>query len=163
VLLTGYIVHVGLTGMRTCYVRAIGRPGLEARYSTVWTISNAALTVPFALLAGMIGVVSATAATGILASAYFVVLCRRAERLPFILPSRRWWILAATAACLTVLGELLVLQTDVHGFVGLVLTGVPPLLAVAILLPFERHRFSLFQRPLPADDVDVTIARRDSA
>ena len=163
VLLTGYIVHVGLTGMRTCYVRAIGRPGLEARYSTVWTISNAALTVPLALVAGMIGVVSATAATGILASAYFVVLCRRTERLPFLLPSRRSWVLAATAAVLTVLGELLVLGTDVHGFVGLVLTGVPPLVAVAILLPFERHRLPVFQRPLPADNVDVTTARRDSA
>jgi O-antigen/teichoic acid export membrane protein len=88
VLLTGYIVYVGLTGMRTCYVRAIGRPGLEARYSTVWTVCNAALTVPLALAAGMIGVVSATAATGIVASVYFVLLCRWAERLPFYLPRR---------------------------------------------------------------------------
>ena len=27
ILLAGYTVHVGLTGMRTCYVRAVGRPG----------------------------------------------------------------------------------------------------------------------------------------
>ena len=45
VLLTGYIVHVGLTGMRTCYVRAVGRPGLEARYSTVWTIFTSLILV----------------------------------------------------------------------------------------------------------------------
>ena len=141
VLLTGYIVHVGLTGMRTCYVRAIGRPGLEARYSTVWTVCNAALTIPLALVAGMVGVVSATAATGIVASVYFVFLCKWAERLPFYLPGLRWWLIAAGAACVTVLGEVLVLRTGIDGFVGLVASGIPPLVALSIAVPFERRRF----------------------
>jgi len=140
VLLTGYIVHVGLTGMRTCYVRAVGRPGLEARYSTIWTIFNAALTVPLALIAGMIGVVGATAGTGIVASVYFVFLCRREEGLPFFLPGRSWWLFAAAAACITVVGELVVLRSGLHGFVGLVATGVPPLLALTIVAPVERRR-----------------------
>src|SRR5918996_4919381 len=50
VLLAGYTVHVGLTGMRTCYVRAVGRPGLETRCSTMWTGINVVLTVPLLLL-----------------------------------------------------------------------------------------------------------------
>jgi O-antigen/teichoic acid export membrane protein len=161
VLLSGYIVHVAFTGIRTCYVRAVGRPGLEARYSAVWTICNAALTVPLALLAGMVGVVSATAATGMLASLYFVFLSRREERLPLVLPSKRWWILAATAATLTVAGEIAVLRTDVHGFVGLAMTGVPPLVALAIVAPLARQRLPVLGRTPTTDAVDVGIARRD--
>jgi hypothetical protein len=141
VLLTGYIVHVGLTGMRTCYVRAVECPGLEARYSTVWTVCNAGLTIPLALVAGMIGVVSATAATGIVASVYFVFLCRRAEQLAFYLPGLRWWIIAAGAAWLTLFGELIILRTGLDGFIGLVASGLPPLLALSIAVPFERRRF----------------------
>jgi O-antigen/teichoic acid export membrane protein len=141
ILLLGYVVHVGLTGARTCYVRAVGRPGLEARYSTVWTICNAALTVPLGIAAGMIGVVSATAATGILASVYFVFLCRRAERLPVVIPERRWWILAAGGGCVTVAGELVVVRTGLNGFVGLAATALPPLLALAIFAPIERRWF----------------------
>jgi O-antigen/teichoic acid export membrane protein len=140
VLLTGYIVHVGFTGMRTCYVRAIGRPGLEARYSTVWTVANAALTVPLALAAGMIGVVGATAGTGVLASLYFVSLCRREERLPVFIPGPRWWAIAAVAAGVTVLGELVVIQTGVHGFAGLVLSGIPTLAGLGLLAAIELRR-----------------------
>jgi len=140
VLLTGFIAHVGFTGVRTCYVRAIGRPGLEARYSTVWTVCNAISTVPLALAAGMIGVVGATAGTGIIASLYFVWLCKRAEGLPLILPDGRWWILAAAAASVTVAGELAVLSAGVGGFPGLVLTGVPALVGLGILAVADRRR-----------------------
>jgi hypothetical protein len=65
ILRTGYMVHVGLTGMRTCYVRAVGRPGLEKRYSLVWTVTNTAITIPAVIVGGFIGVVGATAATGL--------------------------------------------------------------------------------------------------
>jgi O-antigen/teichoic acid export membrane protein len=142
VLLSGYMFHVGLTGMRTCYVRAVGRPGLEARYSTVWTVLNAALTVPFAIAAGMIGVVSVTAATGIAASGYFVWLCRGAEGLPSVTPPGRWWIAAPIAALVTVLGEAALLRTDAHGLVGLAASCLPPLLGLAVFVPsgvFRRH------------------------
>ena len=133
ILLAGFMVHVTLTGMRTCYVRAVGRPGLETRYSLVWTAGNALLTVPLALLAGLLGVVTATATAGIVASTYFVVLCRRRERLPFVLPPLRWWGLAALASGITVAGELALLQTGLHGFLGLALAGVPALVGLSVL------------------------------
>lgn len=133
VLLAGYTVHVGLTGMRTCYVRAVGRPGLETRCSTAWTVVNLALTVPAVLLFEVVGVVAATAVAGMVASIYFVSLCRRQERLHIELPDRRWWVLAATAIALTVAGELAILSTGFHGFLALALTGVPALVGWAII------------------------------
>jgi O-antigen/teichoic acid export membrane protein len=139
VLLTGYMVHVGLTGMRTCYVRAVGRPGLETRYSLVWTIANAAVTIPMALLAGLVGVVTATAATGIIASVYFVELCRRREGLPVIAPGGRWWAFVVAGATVTVAGELAIVQTDLHGFLALVLAGVPALLGLLVVALSRRQ------------------------
>jgi O-antigen/teichoic acid export membrane protein len=132
VLLAGYVVHVGFTGMRSCYVRAVGRPGLETRYALVWTIGNALFTVPLALVAGVVGVVSVTAVTSLIASLYFVVLCRRAEQLPFVAPPRRWWYFAPVAVAVTVVGEVAILQTGLHGFLALGLTGVPALVALGI-------------------------------
>jgi O-antigen/teichoic acid export membrane protein len=132
ILLSGYMVHVALTGMRTCYVRAIGRPGLETRYSLVWTIGNSLITIPLALLAGVVGVVAATAVTGIVASIYFVALCHRTERLGIVLPSRHWWTLAAAAVGLTAAGELLIVYTGLHGFLALALTGLPALAGLAL-------------------------------
>jgi hypothetical protein len=139
VLLTGYIVHVSLTGMRTCYVRAVGRPGLETRYSLVWTIGNAVVTIPAAVLGGLVGVVTATAVTGIVASVYFVSLCRRREELPVIVPGRRWWGLALVAAAVTIAGELAIVQTDLHGFVALGLSGLPALLGLLIFAASRRQ------------------------
>jgi O-antigen/teichoic acid export membrane protein len=149
-LLACYIVHVALTGVRTCYVRAVGRPGLEMRYSVVWTVTNAMLTVPFALVGGMLGVVAATAFTGTVASAYFVVVCKRAEGLSATVPERRWWAWAAPAVGLTVVGELAILQTDVHGFLPLLLTGLPALAGLALLAAgglLGQRRFTLTRAP----------------
>ncbi len=131
ILLAGYTIHVGLTGMRTCYVRAVGRPGLETRCSATWTAVNAVLTVPLALLFGVLGVVTATAVAGMVASVYFVGLCRREERLPVIMLNRGWWLLAAAAV--TVAGELAIVYADFHGFLALALTGIPALAGWAIV------------------------------
>jgi O-antigen/teichoic acid export membrane protein len=131
VLLAGYTVHVGLTGMRTCYVRAIGRPGLEMRSSIAWALLNAILTLPLALLFGVLGVVAATAVAGMVASVYFVFLCRAKEGLPIIRLDTRWWLLAAAAGSLTVAGELAIVYTAYHGFLALVLSGLPALIAWA--------------------------------
>jgi O-antigen/teichoic acid export membrane protein len=139
ILLAGYMVHVGLTGMRTCYVRAVGRPGLETRYSLVWTVGNAILTIPLALLAGVVGVVSVTAVTGVVASVYFVGLCRRKERLPVIAPGARWWGVAVAAAGVTVAGELAIVHTSLQGFLALALTGVPALVGLVILAASRRQ------------------------
>jgi len=133
ILLSGFVVHVGFTGMRTCYVRAVGRPGLEARYSVVWTIGNAAFTIPLAILVGVVGVVTTTAVTGAVASVYFVVLCRKTEGLAVVVPGRRWAVMATAAAGLTILGELLVMRTNLHGFLALGLSDIPPATAWFIL------------------------------
>jgi O-antigen/teichoic acid export membrane protein len=133
ILLTGYSIHVSLTGMRTCYVRAVGRPGLETRYSLVWTVTNAATTVPAAIAGGLLGVVGATAATGVLASVYFVALCRRTEHLDVVVPEPRWWRWAAVAVCLTVAGELAIVATDFHGFFAFALAAVPGMVAFLTL------------------------------
>jgi O-antigen/teichoic acid export membrane protein len=132
ILLAGYVVHVGLTGLRTCYARAVGRPGLETRYALVWTVANAVLTIPFALAAGVVGVVTATAVTALMASVYFVALCRRTERLSVIVPGKRWWRVAAVAVGITIAGEIAIVQTSLHGFFALALTGLPALAGLAI-------------------------------
>lgn len=48
---------------------------------------------------------------------------------------------AAGAALLTLFGELIILRTGLDGFIGLVASGLPPLLALSIAVPFERRRF----------------------
>jgi O-antigen/teichoic acid export membrane protein len=150
VLLVGYTVHVALTGMRTCYVRAIGRPGLETRCSTTWTVLNLLLTVPFVLAAGVVGVVAATAFAGMVASVYFVGLCRRTEALPLILPAARWWWTIVAAVALTVAGELLLLRTGVGGFAGLALSGIPAATGWALLAAGMRAQVGGWFRPSPS-------------
>jgi len=132
VLLAGYSVQVALTGIRTCFVRAIGRPGHETRYSWCATAVNLALTVPLTLLFGVVGVVLATALGIMVGSAYFVVLCRRLaglreQRLP-----RRWYPATVLATAVAVLGGLLVLSLGVHGVLPLMLAGVPVLAGLAV-------------------------------
>jgi O-antigen/teichoic acid export membrane protein len=147
-LLSGYVVHVGLTGMRTCYVRAVGRPGLETRYSFVWMLGNLVLTIPLALVAGVIGVVAATALTGIAASLYFVALCRRSEQLGVVVPERRWWGLAALAGGLTAVGELAIVESDLHGFLALALAALPALFALAIWTLAAGERWKVASSPI---------------
>ena len=104
ILTIGYGLHVALTGIRTCFVRSIGRPGLEHNTSLFPTILNVVLTVPFVLAFHVVGVVSATAVALTSASLYFVWLGR-----PFglhdKLPEPRWWLAIALAAGVTILGE----------------------------------------------------------
>jgi O-antigen/teichoic acid export membrane protein len=150
VLLAGYTVHVGLTGMRTCYVRAVGRPGLETRCSTMWTVVNLLLTVPLALVAGVVGVVAATAFAGMVASVYFVRLCRRTEALPLILPPAHWRLTVAAAVALTVACELLLLQTGAGGFLGLALSGIPAFAGWALVAAGMRSRVTGRLRATPS-------------
>lgn len=139
VLLAGYSVQVALTGIRTCFVRAIGLPGHETRYSWFSTAVNLALTVPLTLLFGVMGVVLATAVGITAGSVYFVVLCRRLAGLRDRRLPGRWWPVTLAAALVACLGNLLVLRLGWHGVLPLALAGVPVLAAIglawALLLP----------------------------
>jgi len=54
-------VTAGLTtGTGAAYLRALGRPGLEARYGLVVMGTNIVLTIPLALAAGARGIVAGT-------------------------------------------------------------------------------------------------------
>jgi O-antigen/teichoic acid export membrane protein len=140
ILLAGYVVHVGLTGMRTCYVRAIGRPGLEMQYALVWTGCNAALLLPLTLLGGVAGAAAATAISAAVSSVYFVRLCIRTEGLRAVPPGRRWWTMAAVGGPMTVAGELVIASTTLGGFPALAMSGVPPLISLGLIAVVSRRR-----------------------
>ena len=131
VLLAGYSLQVALTGMRTCVVRAIGRPGLETRYSWCSTVVNLALTVPLTLLFGVVGVVLATSIGLMAGSLYFVFLCRRHVGLREQPLPGRWVPATALAVVVACLGELLVLAAGWHGALPLLLAGLPVLAGLA--------------------------------
>lgn len=132
VLLAGYAVQVAFTGMRTCFVRAIGRPGLETRYSWCSTVVNLALTVPLTLMFGVIGVVVATSVGIVVGSLYLVVLCRRLARLRERRLPRRWVPATVSALITAGAGELLVLRLGWHGALPLLLAGLPVLAGLGI-------------------------------
>ncbi|MFE3031423.1 lipopolysaccharide biosynthesis protein [Streptomyces canus] len=136
VLLAGYTLQVAFTGMRTCFVRAIGRPGLETRYSWCSTAVNLALTVPLALLFGVVGVVLGTMIGLTAGSAYFVVLCRREAGLRERRLPGRWFPATALATAVALAGDLLVLRSGAHGLLPLLLAGLPVLagLGAAVIL-----------------------------
>ena len=67
-----------LAGVASVYCRAIGRPGVEAKYSLALIVGNMALSWPCTALWGIIGAVGSTAAVQVVAGAYF---CRMMHRL----------------------------------------------------------------------------------
>lgn len=144
VLMAGYTVHVAVTGIRTCFVRAVGTPGLETRYSLVAMALNLALTIPFAVLFGAVGAVAATAAGIAAGSLYFVRLYGRVAHLHDQVPSQRWLLATALAVALTVVGELLVEYSDWHGVLPLLLAGVPALVGLTVvaaqMISWSGHR-----------------------
>ncbi|MET9115321.1 oligosaccharide flippase family protein [Streptomyces longwoodensis] len=132
VLMAGYTVQVALTGVRTCFVRAVGRPGHETRYSWCATVVNLALTVPLALALGVVGVVLATAVGVTVGSLYFVVLCRRSAGLRDRPLPARWLPATALATAVAVAGDLLVLCLGRHGVLPLLLAALPVLAGLAV-------------------------------
>ena len=96
------------------------------------TVVNLALTVPFAVLFGLVGVVAATVVGLLASSLYFVVLCRRIAGLRDRRLTLRWAGATALGAIATVLGELLVLRLEWHGLVPLLLAGLPVLAGLLV-------------------------------
>ncbi len=141
ILLTaGYMVQVATTGMRTCFVRSVGRPGLETRYSLGAMALNLVLTIPFAVLFGAVGVVAATTAGLVVGSLYFVRLCGRVADLHDQFVSPRWVLAVGLAVTVTIAGELLVRRTGMHGMLALLVSGGPALVGLTIVAV---HQFGL--------------------
>lgn len=139
VLLAGYSVQVALTGVRTCFVRAIGRPGYETRYSWCATAVNLVLTVPLTLMFGVVGVVLATAVGIMAGSLYFVLLCRRVAGLRERRLPRSWLPATVLATLIAGVGDLLILRLGWHGALPLLLAGVPVLAGLATALALIRR------------------------
>ena len=126
VLLFGYTVHVALTGMRTCYVRAVGRPGPRDTLLDDVDRRQPRADGPARVAGGRRGRGVRHRLVGSIASVYFVALCRRTEALPLIVPGARWWATAVVAGATTVAGELAAaIKLGVRGFLGLLLSGIP--------------------------------------
>ena len=66
-----------LTGVATAYVRAIGRPGLEARYAVVLVVGNLALSGPCTYFGGLAGAVWSTFAVQLAGVIYFYRIMAR--------------------------------------------------------------------------------------
>jgi O-antigen/teichoic acid export membrane protein len=132
VLALGYTTQGALTGVRTCYVRAVARPGLETRYAVLSTIINVALTIPLAYLFGVVGVVSATTVALVIASLYFVRLCTPLG-LEERAPSRLWLSAIPVALGVVVAGELAIRTTGWLGVPGLLAAGIPVLAGCGVL------------------------------
>jgi O-antigen/teichoic acid export membrane protein len=58
-------------GASAAYLRAVGRPGLEARYNGLVIVLNVGMTVALGLAAGAVGVVAATLVAYVLGTAWF--------------------------------------------------------------------------------------------
>ena len=65
------------TGTGVAYMRAIGQPGLEARYGLIIVAANLALTIPLAFAAGAIGVVVGTFGAYLAGMSWFFAGLRR--------------------------------------------------------------------------------------
>jgi O-antigen/teichoic acid export membrane protein len=65
------------TGTGVAYLRAVGRPGLEARYGLVIVGANLLLTIPLALAAGAVGVVAGTFGAYLAGMSWFFARLRR--------------------------------------------------------------------------------------
>jgi O-antigen/teichoic acid export membrane protein len=75
-LVLAYGVNM-LTGSGIAYLRAVGRPGLEARYGAIVIVLNVIATIALGLAAGAVGVVAATATAYTLGTIWFARNLRR--------------------------------------------------------------------------------------
>jgi O-antigen/teichoic acid export membrane protein len=79
-LLGGFLVFAFgvnlLTGVPGVYLRAVGQPGLEARYSALLVGVNLVASISLGILAGAYGVVAATALAYVVGTAWFFTRAR---------------------------------------------------------------------------------------
>jgi O-antigen/teichoic acid export membrane protein len=115
------------------FVKSINRPGIESRYLGVGTLVNVAFTIPLAFAIGMLGVPIGTALGATVSSLYFIRLARR-EVSPSIQSFLAELPVLATGVAVAITGalELLVYRWAPRGVVGLLLCGVPALIALGV-------------------------------
>jgi O-antigen/teichoic acid export membrane protein len=75
ILTTAYGINI-VAGPPLAYLRAVGRPGLEARYGAITIAANVLLTVVLGIAFGPVGVVSATAVAYAGGTAWFFARLR---------------------------------------------------------------------------------------
>jgi len=96
-LVVGYGLWL-ITGPTSAYLRAMGLPGLEARYGAVVVVLNAVLTIALALAIGPLGVVIATVAAYAAGSTWFFVRVRQRTGLRVLERPSNWASTLALAA-----------------------------------------------------------------
>ncbi len=131
VLTIGNTVNL-YTGTLTILCQVLGRPGIEARYGFISMALNLGLTVPLALAAGLIGVISATALAQIIGSLLLLRIVRRRLHVPVssFLSHMPWMAMVATVGVVVGL-ESTIRAIVPNGALGLVVCAVPGAIGVA--------------------------------
>ena len=75
ILTFGYCIST-FAGPGAAYLRAVGRPGLEARYGAVLIVANVVASIALGIAFGPLGVVSATAIAYLAGTAWFMTRVR---------------------------------------------------------------------------------------
>ena len=146
VLMAGHLVNLW-TGTLSAWVRAVGKPELEAWYGFVGVVLNLVLTVALIFPFGILGVVIATASGQVLGSLYFQVIARRrlgGNLRPFVAEVP---VIPGIVAAAATVGLEAVLHPFVpQGAVGLLLSGLvaaPPLALFFVMTLGPRRTWSL--------------------
>jgi O-antigen/teichoic acid export membrane protein len=122
------------TGTGVAYLRAVGRPGLEARYGLVIVGANLLLTIPLAFAAGAVGVVIGTFGAYLAGMIWFFARLRRHVPIsPFRTPAEAPRALgAALLAGAAALGVGLAVNTVLPAGVALPFVAAGTLGALAL-------------------------------
>lgn len=124
-----------LTGPGTAYLRAIGRPGIEARTGAVTIVANVVLTVALGIAFGAVGVVAATLSAFAIGTAWFLSRLRIEAKLPPFTPSPRV-LAAALLAGVAALAWGLLMLALLGRWAGLVPVGAGAAAAFIAYLSF---------------------------
>jgi O-antigen/teichoic acid export membrane protein len=87
-----------MTGPGVAYLRAVGRPGVEARLGAITIAANVGMTVGLGIAFGALGVVAATLGAFLVGTAWFFVRLRRDTGLPTPPPGAAAFAMAGAAA-----------------------------------------------------------------
>jgi len=144
-----------LTGVATAYCRAIGRPGIEAKYGLVLVIGNLVLSGPCTYFGGLMGAVWSTAAVQLVGVIFFHRLLRRtvptfARGLGQVRPFR----LTLIGGCAFAFG-LFSLQFPAQSLTALVVVGLAAAAPALVELLIQRTRNSRRDGPMNEPQTEI--------